>query len=144
VRSAAVIYAKDLGLMQSFYRVCFRMERVDEAADYCVLESEPLTLSLVAVPEHIAAGLVISVPPLRRDRVPIKLAFAVTSIDSIRPVVAELGGVVDPSETQWEFRGRIHCDGVDPEGNVIQLLQAVTQANSQTDHQVQQSLRDRG
>jgi predicted enzyme related to lactoylglutathione lyase len=134
VKSAAVLYVQHLGRMRSFYRACFQMDVVDHAHDYSVLESERLTLSLVTVPERVAGAIVLSVPPSRREEVPIKLAFAVDSIEVLRPVFAELGGVVDPATTQWEFRGRTHCDAVDPEGNVIQLVQPVTHALSQTDH----------
>jgi predicted enzyme related to lactoylglutathione lyase len=133
VKSAAVVYVNDLNRMEAFYRACFRMDMIDGAADYCVIESELTTLSLVTVPEHVAANLVLSVPPVRREGVPIKLVFTVPSIDAIRPLVAELGGVLDPPETRWEFRGTLHCDGVDPEGNVLQLVQAVTPGIPETD-----------
>ena len=112
--------------MRPFYRTCFKMDVADDAADYCVLESESLTLSLVVVPERVAATIAVSVPPARRDRVPVKLAFPVESIEALRPLVAELGGLVDPASTRWEFRGSILCDGIDPEGNVIQLSEPVT------------------
>ena len=45
VWSAAVLYVKDLRRMSLFYRACFQMDVVDEAHDYRVLESDPLTLS---------------------------------------------------------------------------------------------------
>jgi predicted enzyme related to lactoylglutathione lyase len=123
VKGAAVIYVKDLHRMESFYGACFRMNTVDRADDYCVLESEPLTLTLVRTPDRIAAAIVVTEPPSRRESVPIKLAFAVDSIDALRPVFVQGGGLVDPSATQWAFRGRTYCDGVDPEGNVVQLVE---------------------
>lgn len=126
MNAAAVLYVKDLGRMQVFYRECFNMKTTAGAGDYCVLESQSLTLSLVVVPKRIGATIDVSVPPVRRERVPIKLAFAVESIEALRPLVAGLGGLVDPTTTQWEFRGARHCDGVDPEGNVIQLLEPIT------------------
>jgi len=126
VKSAAVVYVKELRRMRSFYRACFEMRAVDEAEDYCVLESEALNLSLVVVPDRVAATIDIAVPPLRRDGVPIKLAFHVRNIEVLRPVVEELGGLVDPTGTQWTSRGSTHCDSVDPEGNVIQLVEPAT------------------
>jgi predicted enzyme related to lactoylglutathione lyase len=125
MKIGAVLYVKDLDRMRSFYEACFRMEVADDADGYCVLESEPLALSLVRVPEQIAATIVVSVPPARREEVPIKLAFTVDSIDVLRTLFAEFGGVVDPATSQWEFRGGMHCDGVDPEGNVLQLVELV-------------------
>jgi predicted enzyme related to lactoylglutathione lyase len=133
VKSAAVLYVKDLDRMQSFYRACFGMNAADCADDYCVLESGSLTLSLVKTPDRIAATIALTEPPLRRQHVPIKLAFAVDSIETVRPLFVELGGLVDPPETQWTFRGGIHCDGVDPEGNVVQLLQVISHPVSRED-----------
>jgi predicted enzyme related to lactoylglutathione lyase len=125
VKSAAVVYVQDLDRMQLFYRACFGMGTADCADDYYVLESESLTLSLVTTPARIAATIVLTEPPSRRENVPIKLAFAVDGIEAVRPLFVELGGLVDPPETQWTFRGGIHCDGVDPEGNVVQLVQLI-------------------
>jgi predicted enzyme related to lactoylglutathione lyase len=130
VTAAAVLYVKGLKRMQSFYQACFNMHVGDEAGEYCVLESGSLTLSLVVVPDRIAATIDVAAPPVRREWVPIKLAFAVESIERLRTRVADLGGSVDPATTQWEYRGSIHCDGLDPEGNVIQLLEPITRAVS--------------
>jgi predicted enzyme related to lactoylglutathione lyase len=132
--SAAVVYVKDLRRMRDFYRAAFRMVAVDDADDYCVLESQGLTLSLVAAPDRIAAGITLSNPPSRRENVPIKLSFGVDSLEERRPVLAEFGGTVDPPQTQWSFRGGIHCDGVDPEGNVLQLVQPAPRVDTATDH----------
>jgi predicted enzyme related to lactoylglutathione lyase len=134
VRGTAVVYAKNLPRMRSFYEGVFEMTAVDEADDYCVLESESLTLSLVAIPDYIAAGIRLSDPPTRREAAPIKLAFTVDSIEHVRLVAATLGGAVDPSSTVWTFRDGVHCDGVDPEGNVIRLVQPITHTISATDH----------
>ena len=90
-----------------------------------LLESEAWALSLVVVPDEIAATIQIAVPPRRRAEAAIKLAFEVPSIDDLRATVAGLGGQVDPSTTEWDFQGFRRCDGVDPEGNVIQLLEAI-------------------
>ncbi len=125
MKSGAVLYVKGLDRMRSFYEACFQMEVADDAHEYCVLESDSLTLSLVKMPEQIAATIVVSVPPARREEVPIKLVFMVESIDVLRTLFAEFGGAVDPTTSQWEFRGGIHCDGVDPEGNVVQLVELV-------------------
>jgi predicted enzyme related to lactoylglutathione lyase len=125
MKSGAVLYVKDLEKMRAFYGACFQMEVAEDAHDYCVLESGSLTLSLVRVPEQIATAIVVSVPPSRREEVPIKLAFTVDRIDVLRTLFAEFGGVVDPATSHWEFRGGIHCDGVDPEGNVVQLVELV-------------------
>ena len=32
--------------------------------------------------------------------------------------------MIDPAEREWSFQGYVRCDGHDPEGNVIQVIQA--------------------
>jgi hypothetical protein len=97
---------------------------VDHGAGYRVLESDTWTLSLVQMAPDVATTIDISVPARRRTEVPVKLAFPVASIDEVRVSAGALGGLVDPPDTQWAFEGFRRCDGVDPEGNVIQLLGA--------------------
>jgi predicted enzyme related to lactoylglutathione lyase len=110
--------------MRAFYQECFGLEIADSAEDYCVLRSDAWTLSLVVVPDTVAAAIGASAPPARRDRTPVKLGFGVPDIEDLRPVIARLGGPLNPSSTTWEFRDLVRCDCLDPEGNVVQLLQA--------------------
>jgi hypothetical protein len=91
--------------MRSFYQQCFGLQSPSTAEDYCVLESGAWTLSLVVVPDDIAATIHVSEAPRRWDDAPVKLAFDVPDIDDFRSIVAGLGGKVDPMNTQWDFRG---------------------------------------
>jgi predicted enzyme related to lactoylglutathione lyase len=109
--------------MRTFYERCLGLRVRDAAGDYAVLESDAWRLSLVVVPSAVAATIQLSVPPRRREQTPIKLAFRVPRIDELRSPVAALGGQVDPSSSEWEFLGFRRCDAIDPEGNVIQLLE---------------------
>ena len=63
----------------------------------------------------------VSDPPARREGTPIKLGFLVPSIAAGRVAAPDLGGAIDDVEDEWDWLGRRHCDGHDPEGNVIQL-----------------------
>jgi predicted enzyme related to lactoylglutathione lyase len=126
VRAEAIVYVRDLERMCAFYRRCVELEVGDAAEDYAVLESEMWRLSLVVVPPSIAATIQLSVPPERRDTTAIKLAFRVPRIADLRSPVAALGGQVDPIGTEWHFLGFKRCDAIDPEGNVIQLLEPVS------------------
>jgi predicted enzyme related to lactoylglutathione lyase len=119
VRAAAVLYVGDLDAQRAFYERCFGLRIEDEGTGFCGLASEAWLLTLVQSDEAVPA----STPPARRGETPVKLAFSVRAIDDLRPLVAELGGVVDPSAAAWQFRDALHCDLVDPEGNVVQLVQ---------------------
>jgi predicted enzyme related to lactoylglutathione lyase len=124
--AAAVLYVKDLAVMKTFYEECFGMSAVESGRDeFCVLASGDWELSLVRVPAAIAAAFVVTDPPERRADVPVKLVFEVASIEGLHAVVTEAGGQVDPSGTAREFRGSRLLDCLDPEGNVVQLRQAL-------------------
>jgi catechol-2,3-dioxygenase len=123
VKAAAVLYVKDLRRVSSFYERCLGLVAAESAESYRVLESEVWTLSLVIVPDEVTATIDVAVPPRRREDVPVKLTFAVPSIEDLRPIVSSQ---VDQKSGEWTFRGCLHCDGVDPEGNVIQLREPLT------------------
>lgn len=127
--ASSVIYVIDLPKMGAFYEQCFGLVTVDSADSHRVLESEAWLLTLVKAPSRIAATIQITDPPRRRTDAPVKLVFAVRSIGETRTRAAELGGQIDPVDTQWEFRGSLRCDGIDPEGNVIQLRQFSARGN---------------
>ena len=109
--------------MCAFYERCVGLELRDSGDGHAVLESELWRLSLVVVPDSIAATIRLSVPARRRDTSAIKLAFEVRRIEDLRSTAAALGGKVDSKATEWNFLGFRRCDGIDPEGNVIQLLE---------------------
>lgn len=120
--AAAVLYVKNLELMTAFYVQCLGMTVTDSAeGDFEVLVGDGWELSLVSVPPAVAATIVLTDPPARRQAVPAKLAFEVAGIEGLRPVVDGAGGLVDPAGSAREFRGYRLVDAIDPEGNVVQL-----------------------
>ncbi|ADP80608.1 VOC family protein [Pseudofrankia inefficax] len=120
MRAAAVIYVGDLERMRAFYEGCFGLTPADGADGYRGLESDAWLLTLVRSGDAVPTAT----PPDRRSNTPVKLAFEVADIEALRPVAGALGGQVSPAATAWEFRDALHCDCVDPEGNVVQLVQA--------------------
>lgn len=119
MRAEAVLYVGDLGLLREFYGRCFGLDVEDEGTGFCGLASEAWLLTLVQSDEAVPG----SAPPARRRETPVKLAFSVPEIEDVRRLALELGGVVDPAASTWQFRDSLHCDLVDPEGNVVQLVQ---------------------
>ena len=119
MRAEAVLYVGDLSRMRSFYEACFAFAPFDSGNGYAGLASPAWLLTLV----HTSEAQPGSEPATRRSRTPIKLTFDVDSIDAVRPLIRQHGGQVDPAAAQWSFRESVRCDGVDPEGNVFQLVQ---------------------
>lgn len=122
--ASAAIYVKDLPSMRAFYERCFALSPLHADDRICILASSDWELWLVRVADHLAGAVVTDGPPLRRDDSPIKLVFDVADLDQVGSLVVAAGGQLDPADAIWEFRGRLHRDCLDPEGNVVQLRQA--------------------
>ena len=120
-RVGAVLYAKSVERVSSFYAGSCGLRITHSEDDHVVLESPAFQLVILAIPQSIAASIAIATPPARREDTPMKLVFYVESIDTVRRVAASLGGELNPSEREWYFQGSKVCDGHDPEGNVVQF-----------------------
>ncbi|WP_299575153.1 VOC family protein [uncultured Williamsia sp.] len=120
MNTVAVLYVGDLVRMRRFYEVCFGWQVVDEGNRYCGMRSRA---GLVTLVETADARVEISPSP-RRLATAIKLVVEVDSIDDAAKAVAESGGRIDSADRPWMFRGTAHLDVIDPEGNVVQLVQS--------------------
>jgi hypothetical protein len=119
--TGAVLYAKQLTNLVDFYATLGLEVDELQPGDYAVLKGAAGELSIVQIPDHLAAQIEIAIPPEIRSRTPIKLAFVVSSIDYALEAASSLGGSTDDGSRRWEFRGHAIQDAIDPEGNVYQL-----------------------
>jgi len=119
----AVVYARDVRRLASFYEEALSLARAEEGPGFVLLASGSLALSIVQVPDAIAASIEIAAPPEVREDTPIKLSFRVADIERVRPAIQRLGGGLKEQGAAWTWRGAKHLDGWDSEGNVIQLRQ---------------------
>ncbi|BCL76742.1 hypothetical protein JHS3_24780 [Jeongeupia sp. HS-3] len=121
IRSGTVLYAVDIERVAAFYAGVLDMT-VSHADDaYIVLTARSVELVIQRVPADIAATITIETPPRPRANTAIKPVFFVTDLVTARTVAACLGGALPPADKEWRFGDFIVCDGVDPEGNVIQF-----------------------
>jgi hypothetical protein len=99
---------------------CLGLALAERGDGYRQLRADDLVLWLVRgqapAPKLDRDGSVI-----RRSDVPLKLGFAVESIDRAALSIEGVGGTV--AQKSWNFAGYRRRDAVDPEGNVIQLLE---------------------
>lgn len=120
-KSGAVVYAKDIDKIGTFYSKVAGLSVVHAEAAHVVLESPSFQLVIVAIPAKIAVEINIATPPVRRENTPVKLVFSVPSISAARALASQLGGELNPVDREWEFLDCRVCDGHDPEGNVVQF-----------------------
>ena len=126
LRPAVVIYAKDIDRVALFYALVFELTETARADDYVSLSAPSYAITVVRIRAQLASQIDISTPPQRRENVAVKLVLPVDSLERAREKVAKLGGAIGAVEKQWQFDGAIRCDGNDPEGNVIQFVEAVS------------------
>ncbi len=116
----AVLYAHGLDRLSAFYADCIGLTPAEAGDGYRELRAEDLVLWLVRG-QAPAPTLDLDGSVIRRSAVALKLGFVVESIDRIAGTIESFGGTV--AKTSWEFAGYRRRDAVDPEGNVIQLLE---------------------
>ena len=124
-RASATLYAVDVPRVAAFYVAVLGMKRHPAEDGFCTLHSAVLELHVIAVPAAIAATITLTEPPQLREDTPIKLGFAVRSIAAARGAAPAYGGAVEAVEREWEWEGVRRCDGHDPEGNVVALLERI-------------------
>ena len=119
--SGAVIFVGNPELVAAFYSELAGLARVHSEPGLVVLQSDStqLVIHALRIPERDPAQS--SRPPEAREDSYVKLYFSVPSLAGVRARAADLGGGLGPIATEWIGRGFRACDGVDPEGNVVQF-----------------------
>ena len=119
-RTGGVLFANNLDRVATFYSVVLGLTEANRADDHILLESPGFQLVVHRITGGGSAGD-ITTPPARRTSAAFKPVFFVPSISRLRGVAEAHGGVMEPAEQEWSFNGITVCDGLDPEGNVIQF-----------------------
>lgn len=115
-RPGVVIFTGDKARLSSFYEALTGLAVRTADHDVTVLASEEFELVIHALPGEPPVG----VPPVARENTYIKPFFPVTSLSEARQKAGALGGQLRPKTAEWGARGFVACEGLDPDGNVIQ------------------------
>jgi predicted enzyme related to lactoylglutathione lyase len=121
VAAGAVLYARDVDRLARFYSDAFELPESQRDEKFIVLESAAFQLVVLRAHPAVLDMNPMSDPPARRSNVAFKPVFFVGSIAAVRSLCEKNGGVMNAASKEWEFEGWRVCDGVDPEGNVIQV-----------------------
>lgn len=121
-RAGALVYAKDMARLASFYRQMLGATTLHEDAEHAVLQSPDVQLVIHAIPAHIASSISVESPPEPREEQAIKLFFTVPSISWARATARAGGGEVHGQ--LWSGPGFTACNAIDPEGNIFQVREA--------------------
>src|SRR5258708_3357602 len=94
-KSGAVLFAKDLPRLASFYERVAGLSVTVAETDVIVLESPTMQLVLHGIPARIARAITITSPPTLRSDTAIKLVFAITSLAQARDDAVRFGGALN-------------------------------------------------
>jgi hypothetical protein len=120
LKPGAVVFCANHQRLAQFYAALTGMVVCHADEEHTVLASASFELVLHALRAEPAPDA----PAVAREDTYIKLHFPVSSLAQTRSKAATLGGRLRPADAEWEARGFRACDGVDPEGNVIQFREA--------------------
>jgi catechol 2,3-dioxygenase-like lactoylglutathione lyase family enzyme len=129
-RSGAVLYAKNVSRVVAFYSAVLDLRAIGGEDNHVVLESRGFQLVVLGIPNDVASSIEITDPPARRANAAFKPVFFVPSLAAVRAAAAAFGGTLNPAEKEWSFQGFKVCDGLDPEGNVVQFREVRIRAIS--------------
>ena len=123
---SAVLFAKSLPLVASFYREVLGATTLDRSDHHESLECQGFQLVVRQIPAALAESVVIAAPPERRERTAIRLNFPTQDIGRAREYARRLGGQIDDVPPPWATGSTSIYLGFDPEGNVIGVVPANT------------------
>lgn len=121
-RPGAVIFAADHQRLAKFYAAVTGLPVRVADDEVVVLGSDAFELVI----HRLAGEPPVSDPPVARLDGYIKPFFPVADLGVAREKAAAFGGRLQPAAEEWSARGFRACEGVDPEGNVIQFRQDAT------------------
>ena len=119
--ASLVVYAKDVRRVAAFYQRVLQLTLAEEAPSHVLLEGAGQEIVVHAIPDAIAADIVIASPPRPREETPLKPSFVVADLAAAREAALATGGHLAPAETAWRWRGALVIEGWDPEGNRVQF-----------------------
>ena len=109
--------------MLEFYQEALGLPLLSDPSDpgWAELDAGGSVLALHTIPPRIARDISITSPPRAREETPFKLVFAVDDVAALRRRLSARGG------TMFEPKpggggAPCSCDGLDPEGNVFQIV----------------------
>jgi predicted enzyme related to lactoylglutathione lyase len=125
-RVRAVLFVKDLSRVAAFYSGALGLSRRTSDDSHSALERSGFELIVHQIPKHIADGMEIEKPPVRRVGGALRLDYPVESIENNRKLARLFGGDIDEDPPAWADRDTNFYLGHDPEGNQFGVSQKAT------------------
>ena len=119
--NGGVLFARNPDRVAAFYAAVLGLVEAHRDDDHIRLESPGFQLVVHRLTEHLSGGGAGAGTPGPRTGAAFKPVFFVKSLSAVRATAPANGGAMDQPDREWSFNGVPVCDGVDPEGNVVQF-----------------------
>ena len=121
VPAMMVVYAKDIAKVAAFYQRTLGLSVIEAEPKFVVVGDAHLEIAVVRMPGARARDTQILVPPQVREGTALKFSFLVDDFERVHREAVAAGGGTKRVTAAWSWRGQIHLDGYDPEGNIVQF-----------------------
>ena len=119
----AVLFARDFRRVAVFYSRVLGMTHESGDDGHALLKHDDFELVVHQIPRHLAEGITISDPPVRRESGAVRLDHPVGDVANSRALAKSLGGAIDEFPPPWADADTNFYLGFDPEGNVFGVSQ---------------------
>jgi predicted enzyme related to lactoylglutathione lyase len=120
VSALTVIYANDLDRVAAFYERTLGVSRLEHEDGFIVVGNSSFEIAVVRMSGGSGSSEISSSFHVRAET-PLKGSYLVESLEQAKAAAEASGGSLKPIESAWSWRGQLHLDGHDPEGNVMQI-----------------------
>ena len=121
VPALVVVYAQDIEKVARFYSETLRRPIIEREPGFVIVGDAGMEVAVVRMSDAVAKGISISAPPRVREETSIKPSFLVEDLDIASRAATAAGGGTKLASAAWQWRGQLHLDGFDPEGNAVQF-----------------------
>jgi predicted enzyme related to lactoylglutathione lyase len=121
VPALTVVYAKDIGKVAAFYQRTLCLALIEADPGFVLVGDAHLEIAVVRMSETRARETQVSRPPQVREDTALKFSFLVDDFARVHREAVAAGGGTKRVAAAWSWRGQLHLDGYDPEGNVVQF-----------------------
>lgn len=119
------IYSSNIKALGDFYKEALDLQEIEKSDDYICLARKGIEINIIKM--NSKSGNVIKPEKYLhiREETPIKCSFLVDTFEQVRKANERFGGMLKDEKNAWEWRGELHLDGYDPEGNVLQYRKVI-------------------
>jgi hypothetical protein len=114
------IYSSNMKLLAEFYKEALDLKVVESGDGYTCLGKMGIEVNILEMNTKPGKEIKVEEEFQIREETPIKCSFLVSSFEQVKMAIKKYGGNIKDEREAWEWRGTLHLDGYDPEGNVVQ------------------------